>query len=94
MLQEPRAPLPAQPGRAQRYDYADERNGTRPLFLFVEPPVGWRHAEGTEPRTKLDLAHQRPWLVDEGSPEATVIRVVLDQLHTPNSHSAPFFLSL
>ena len=33
-----------------------------------------------EQRTKLDCAHARQWLVDEGSPEATVMRVVLDHL--------------
>jgi hypothetical protein len=36
----------------------------------------------TEQRTKLDFAHAMQWLVDEGSPEATVIRVVLDNLNT------------
>ena len=36
----------------------------------------------TEQRTKLDFAHAMQWLVDEGSPEAIVIRVVLDNLNT------------
>src|SRR5262245_14641433 len=82
LIQETRTPLPAQPGRAQRYDYEYERNGTRNLFLFVEPQTGWRHIEVTEQRTKRDFAHQMQWLVDEGYPEATVIRVVLDKLNT------------
>jgi hypothetical protein len=82
LMKETRQPLPAQPGRPQRYDYEYERNGTRNLFLFVEPHAGRRHVQVTEQRTKLDFAHAMQWLVDEGSPEAIVIRVVLDNLNT------------
>src|SRR5215813_2056108 len=82
LIQETRQPLPAQPGRPQRYDYEYERNGTRNLFLFVEPQAGRRHVQVTEQRTKVDFAHAMQWLVDEGYPEATVIRVVLDNLNT------------
>ena len=35
-----------------------------------------------EPRTKCDFAYAMPWRVDEGYPEATVMRVVLDNLNT------------
>ena len=55
---------------------------TRNLFLFVEPQTGWRHVQVTAQRTQLDFAHAMPWVVDEGSPEATGIRVVLDTLNT------------
>jgi len=82
LIQETRQPRPAQPGRPQRYDDAYERNSTRNLFLFVEPQAGRRHGQVTEQRTKLDFAHAMQWLVDEGYPEATVIRVVLDHLNT------------
>jgi hypothetical protein len=82
LLQETRLPLPAQPGQPQRYDYAYERHGPRNLLLFVEPQAGRRHVQVTEQRTKLDFAHAMQWLVDEGYPEATVIRVVLDNLKT------------
>jgi DDE superfamily endonuclease len=82
-IQETRPPLPAQPGRPQRSDYAYERNGTRTLLLGVEPQAGRRQVQVTEQRTKVDFAHAMQWLVDEGSPEATVIRVVLDHLNTP-----------
>jgi hypothetical protein len=37
----------------------------------------------TEQRTKVAFAHAMQWLVDAGSPEATVIRGVLDKLQTP-----------
>src|SRR5262252_4932250 len=82
LIQETRQPLPAQPGRLQRYDYEYERHGTRNLFLCMEPQAGRRHGQVTEHRTKVDFAHAMQWLVDEGSPEAIVIRVVLDNLNT------------
>jgi DDE superfamily endonuclease len=82
LIGEVRTPLPAQPGHAARYDYEYKRNGTRNLFLFVEPQAGWRHVVVTEHRTMQDFAHQMKWLVDERYPEADVIRVVLDTLNT------------
>ena len=75
-IKETRLPLPAQPGQPQHLDYEYERNGTRNLFLFVEPPAGQRHVHVTEQRTKVDFAHEMQWLVDIGYPEAEVIRVV------------------
>ena len=82
LIKETRQPLPAQPGRPQRYDYEYERNGTRNLFLFVEPQAGRRHVQVKAQRTKVDFTHAMQWLVDEGYPAATVIRVVLDNLNT------------
>jgi hypothetical protein len=82
LIRETREPLPAAPGRAARYDYEYERNGTRNLFMCVEPQAGWRHITVTERRTMQDFAHQMQWLVDEEYPEASVIRVVLDNLNT------------
>jgi DDE superfamily endonuclease len=82
LIGEVRTPLPAQSGHAARYDYEYKRNGTRNLFLFVEPQTGWRHVTVTERRTMQDFAHQMKWLVDERYPEAEVIRIVLDNLNT------------
>jgi len=82
LITETRQPLPAQPGRPQRYDYEYERNGTRNLFLFAEPQAGRRHVQVTAQRTQVDFAHAMQWLVDEGYPEATVMRVVLNNLNT------------
>lgn len=82
LIGETRAPLPAQPGQAVRFDYEYQRHGTRNLFLFCEPQAGWRHVAVTEQRTMQDFAHQMKGLVDERSPEAEVIRVVLDNLNT------------
>jgi DDE superfamily endonuclease len=82
LIKETRLPLPAQPGQPQRFDYEYERNGTRNLFLFVEPQAGRRHVHVTEHRTKLDFAAEMQWLVDVCYPEAEVVRVVLDNLNT------------
>jgi hypothetical protein len=82
LIKDTQQPLPAQPGKPQRFDDEYERNGTRNLCLFVEPQTGKRHVQVTEQRTKVDFAHAMQWWVDEGYPEATVIRVVLDNLNT------------
>ena len=77
-----RRPIKAAPGRVERYDTEYQRNGTRNLFMFCEPKGGWRHVEVTGRRTAVDFAQQMKWLVDEAYPEATVIRLVLDNLNT------------
>jgi uncharacterized small protein (DUF1192 family) len=87
LIAETRAPLPAQAGRPERYDYEYSRRGVRNLFLFREPQRGWRHVEVTEQRTMQDFAHQMKWLVDEGYPRAERIRVVLDNLNTHRAAS-------
>ncbi len=79
---EVRPPLAAAPGRVARYDTEYQRNGTRNRFMICEPKGGWRHVEVTGRRTAVDFAHQMRWLVDEAYPDATVIRLVLDNLNT------------
>jgi hypothetical protein len=82
LVAETRVGVPGQPGQVARYDYEYQRNGTRNLFLFLEPQGGWRHVAVTERRTMQDFAHQMRWLVDEAYPEAEVVRLVLDNLNT------------
>ena len=82
LLGDVRPPIEAAPGRVERYDTEYQRNGTRNLFMFCEPKGGWRHVEVTGSRTAVDFAHQMKWLVDEAYPEATVVRLVLDNLNT------------
>ena len=66
----------------ERYDTEYQRNGTRNLFMFCEPKGGWRHVEVTGHRTAVDFAHRMKWLVDQAYSDATVIRLVLDNLNT------------
>ncbi len=75
-------PLPARPGRRERFDYEYRRNGTRNLFMLCEPLRGWRHVAVTERRRMGDFAHQMRWLADEAYTKAEKIRVVLDNLNT------------
>jgi hypothetical protein len=82
LIEEKREPLPVKAGRAQRYDYEYQRNGTRNLFMICEPQAGFRHIAITKRRTKVDFAQQMKWLVDERYPDAEMIRVVLDNLNT------------
>jgi hypothetical protein len=85
LVAETRLPLPMEPGHPERFDTEYARNGTANLFRFVQPRGGWRHVEVTERRTKNDFAYQMQALVDRHFPDATVIRIVLDNLntHTP-----------
>ncbi len=85
LVAETRVPLPMEPGKPERIDYEYERNGTANLFLLCQPLGGWRHVEVTDHRTKHDFALQMRALVDRHFPDATGIRVVLDNLntHTP-----------
>jgi hypothetical protein len=92
LIGETRHPLPAQPGPPARYDYEDQRNGTRNIFLFCEPQAGWRPVAVTTQRTREDFAPQRKWWVDERYPPAAVSRVVLATLttHKPGSLDETF----
>jgi len=84
LIEEKRIPLAAKPGQLARYDYEYERNGTRNLFMFSEPLIGWRHVKVTKRRTKRDWSLCMKQLVDEFYPDANRIRVVLDNLNTHN----------
>ena len=87
LIEETRVPLGAKPGKVERYDYEYSRNGVRNLFMFCEPQAGWRHVTVTDRRTMQDFAQQMKWLVDEKYPEASVIRVVMDNLNTHKAAS-------
>jgi hypothetical protein len=85
MISETRVPLPAEPGKPERYDYEYKREGTCNLFMFFQPLGGWRHVKVTERRTAQDWAECMRDLVDIHFPDALVISVVQDNLntHTP-----------
>jgi hypothetical protein len=75
-------PVAAVPGRPAKEDYEYVREGTANLFVIVEPLAGTRHVSVTERRTIPDFATQMRYLCDELDPDATTIRVVLDNLNT------------
>ena len=75
------------PGQASRQDYEYKRNGTRNLFLFVEPKAGKRCVLVTKQRKKEQFAHAMRYLVDVLYPNAECIDVVMDNLNTHRYHS-------
>ena len=80
-------PLVLKSGQAARQDYEYKRNGTRNLFLFVEPKAGARQVLVTNRRTKQDFAFAMRYLVEVMYPEAECIDVVMDNLNTHHYHS-------
>lgn len=75
-------PIPAEPGRPQRYDSEYVRNGTANLFMISEPLLGWRAVKVTERRTAVDFAEVLRWLAEEIHPDAERIVLVMDNLNT------------
>jgi len=75
-------PIPAAPGRPERFDHEYTRNGTANLFMISEPLTGWRHVEVTERRTAVDFAEIVRALVEEVYPEAEKVVLVMDNLNT------------
>lgn len=87
LLANKRSPQKLQTGKSLRQDYEYKRNGTRNLFLFVEPKAGFRHILVTKRRTKQDFAFAMRYLVDVLYPDVDCIDVVLDNLNTHHYHS-------
>lgn len=82
LIGEARTPVPAAPGRVEKFDYEYCRNGTANLFVFVDAHRPWRHVKVTGQRTAIDFAECMRDLVDVHYPKAERIRVVLDNLST------------
>src|SRR6201981_2620262 len=82
LIGEVRQPIPAAPGRLERYDCEYKRNGTANLFVFFDIHRGWRRVKVTEHRTARDFAQCMRELVDAHYPEADQVRVVMDNLST------------
>jgi hypothetical protein len=80
-----RPAIPMAPGRVRREDYEYERQGSCNLLASFQPGAGWRSCIVSARRTKREFAEQMRVLAEEQFPEATTIRVVLDNLntHTP-----------
>jgi transposase len=87
LLRDSRQPLPMEPGKAEREDYAYERGGVANVFMFMEPLAGRRWIDITERRTKVDWSRQIKELADIRYPQAEKIVLVMDNLntHTPAS---------
>ena len=70
------------PGSPAKYDYEYIRKGTCNIFVAIEPKGGKRIVKVTERRTKQDYALFIKELLQRYYPDATVIRLVADNLNT------------
>lgn len=82
LVSEKRQPLPMKPGEVEKYDYEYERQGTRNMFMVVEPITGERHVKVTEQRTKKDWAEFVREIVDVHYKDAEKVVLVQDNLNT------------
>ncbi|NOQ22743.1 MAG: IS630 family transposase [Candidatus Aegiribacteria sp.] len=87
MLKEVRRPIPARPGRPERFDTEYERNGTSNIFMFFEPLAAKRYVDITDTRKALDWAFQIKDLADNKYPDVKKIILVMDNLNTHNGAS-------
>ena len=84
LIGETAEPVPAEPGRPERFDYEYVRNGTANLFMISEPLTGRRSVTVTDRRTAKDFAEVLRRLADEVHPTAEKIVLVMDNL---NAHT-------
>ena len=75
-------PIPAEPGRPERFDHEYVRNGVMNLFMLALPLLGWRAVRVTDRRTMVDFAEVVRWLVEEVCEEAEKVVLVMDNLNT------------
>jgi hypothetical protein len=80
-------PLPIASGQIRTEDHEYVRNGVADIFIEVEPLGGRRHIEITQRRTRKDWAGFIKGMLDERYPQATKIRLVMDNLNTHNTAS-------
>lgn len=82
LIGEVREPIPCAPGKPERIDDEYVRNGVAEIFMEVEPLAGKRHVAVTEHRTQKDWAIQIKQMLDERYPNASKVRLVMDNLNT------------
>jgi hypothetical protein len=88
LIEETRKVIETKAGKPRKRDYEYKRNGTRNIFLVVEPKAGWRSVKATARRTKHNFAKEIARI--EGCARYThakKIHVVLDNLNTHGEHS-------
>lgn len=81
LIEEKRTPIAMKPGSQAKHDYEYKRNGTRNIFVAVEPKGGKRIIAVTKTRTKKDFANFVKE-VSEAYRQTKTIRIVVDNLNT------------
>lgn len=82
LIEDGRKPIPMRAGSAAKHDYEYKRNGTRNIFVAVEPKAGKRTITVTKTRKKKDFAGFVRDLVRGEYKNAKEIRMVVDNLNT------------
>ena len=82
LVGEVHCPIPMAQGHPRIDDHEYVRNGVAEIFMDVEPMGGRRHVEITERRTRVDWACFIKGMLDERYPDATKVRLVMDNLNT------------
>jgi hypothetical protein len=82
LVGEVRTPIPGKPGQPERIDDEYVRCGVAAIFMEVEPLAGKRHVAVTQRRTRKDWAQQIKTMLDERYPEASKVRLIMDNLNT------------
>jgi len=80
-------PLAMERGKPLRQDYHYQRNGTRALFMFLAPHLGWRRVNARAQRTRRDWAEEIQHLLDVDFPQAKRVTLVCDNLNTHDTAS-------
>ena len=83
LIEDARVLTQTKEGKVRRRDYEYKRNGTRNIFVTVEPKGGYREVTVTTQRKREDFAHEIKRIVDlPRYNEAAIIHIVLDNLNT------------
>lgn len=83
LLKDTRPRIPCKEGAPRKVDHEYARNGTRNIFMTVEPKGGYRSVRVTERRTKSDFAREVRRIVRlPRFRRARKIHIVVDNLNT------------
>lgn len=82
LISDTRQPIKMTEGKVQKIDYEYKRNGTRNIFVAVEPRAGKHFLKVTKRRTKADFAEFIEELLYDVYSQCEKIRIVLDNLNT------------
>lgn len=83
LIEETRGVQQTKEGKPRRRDYEYKRNGTRNIFVTVEPKAGHREVSVTLQRKRSDFAEEIRRIIDlPRYKDASTIHIVLDNLNT------------
>ena len=91
LLADKRQPIAMEPGSLAKEDYEYTRQGTRNLFVAVEPKGGRREVSVTARRTKKDFVAFVLYLLQAVYASAHKVHLVMDNL---NTHFAKSFIEV